>query len=400
MASSARTSHSQARTFPREGFEVLPLHEKIEEERIPNYKAARFYPVQLGDVFDSRYQVVTKLGFGTASTVWLCRDLKEDVLLTLKVCITGEDATNELAISRHIKSIDAEHPGAARLRVVLNDFQIRGPHGSHRCLLFTPLGLTYTDFRNQLPEKALSKDLLQQSLLMILLGLDFLHQAGVVHTDISPNNILLGIKDAAVLLKAEQAELENPSPRKVLADRVIHLSYTMPITYGEPVISDFGAARLGEPGQKHSGDVMPGFYRAPEIVVGMEWDSKIDIWSVGVMIWDLFEGSRLFHAAKDGHLDDELHLAEMVSLMGPPPRRFLERSDMCSRYWDSEGNWIAQTPIPDQSLETRERRLEGKDKELLIALVRKILRWLPEERPSAEDLFGDEFLIQWISGEK
>jgi serine/threonine protein kinase len=87
-----------------------------------------------------------------------------------------------------------------------------------------------------------------------------------------------------VLLKVEQAELENPSPRKVLPDRTIHLSYTMPITSGEPVISDFGAARLGEPGQKHSGDVMPGVYRAPEMIVGMEWDSKIDIWSVGVMV--------------------------------------------------------------------------------------------------------------------
>ena len=65
-----------------------------------------------------------------------------------------------------------------------------------------------------------------------------------------------------------------------------------------------------------------------------------------------------------------------------------------------EGNWIAPTPIPDQSLETRERRLEGKDKELLLALARKILRWLPEERPLAEDLFEDEFLIQWMSGEK
>lgn len=58
----------------------------------------------------------------------------------------------------------------------------------------------------------------------------------------------------------------------------------MPITYGEPVICDFGAARLGEPGQKHSADVMPGVYRAPEIIVGMEWDSKINIWSVGVMV--------------------------------------------------------------------------------------------------------------------
>src|SRR5690554_3251253 len=61
-----------------------------------------------------------------------------------------------------------------------------------------------------------------------------------------------------------------------------------------------------------------------------------------------------------------------------------------------KGNWIAATPIPDQSLETRETRLGGKDKELLLALARKILRWLPEERPSAEGLFEDPFLNQYM----
>ncbi|KAJ4424526.1 hypothetical protein N0V82_000850 [Gnomoniopsis sp. IMI 355080] len=169
----------------------------------------------------------------------------------------------------------------------------------------------------------------------------------------------------------------------------------MPITHGAPVITDFGAAILGDPGQKHPGDVMPGVYRAPEVILGMEWDSKIDIWSVGVMVWDLFEGGRLFRAVKDGHLNDEQHLAEMVSLMGQPSRAFLERSVNSRKFWDSEGNWIAATPIPEQSLEEREKRLEGKDKALLLAFVRKILRWDPEERPSAEELFEDEFLIQW-----
>lgn len=103
-------------------------------------------------------------------------------------------------------------------------------------------------------------------------------------TDISPNNILLGVEDASVFSKIEQKELQNPSPRKVLDDRVIHLSYTMPITHGAPVITDFGAAHLGNPGQKHPGDIMPGVYRAPEVILGMNWDSKIDIWSVGVMV--------------------------------------------------------------------------------------------------------------------
>lgn len=29
---------------------------------------------------------------------------------------------------------------------------------------------------------------------------------------------------------------------------------------------------------------MPGIYRAPEVILGMEWDFKVDIWSAGVMV--------------------------------------------------------------------------------------------------------------------
>lgn len=60
----------------------------------------------------------------------------------------------------------------------------------------------------------------------------------------------------------------------------------------------------------------------------------------------------------------------------------------------NKGNWIATTPFPGQTLEMRERRLRGKDQELLLTHVRRVLRWLPEDRPSAEGLFEDEFLMQ------
>jgi len=36
-------------------------------------------------------------------------------------------------------------------------------------------------------------------------------------------------------------------------------------------------------------------------------------------------------------LDDEQHLAEMVSLLGPPPPEFLKRSERCQQYWDNQG---------------------------------------------------------------
>jgi hypothetical protein len=47
---------------------------------------------------------------------------------------------------------------------------------------------------------------------------------------------------------------------------------------------------------------------------------------------------------KDGHLNDELHLAEMVSLMGPPPKEFLARSEKSRQYWDEEGTFATLLP--------------------------------------------------------
>lgn len=95
---------------------------------------------------------------------------------------------------------------------------------------------------------------------------------------------MLGVPDMDVFHNMENAEAQNAVLHKVLAERTIYTSHKMPLTYGAPVISDFGAARLGNPGQKHSGDVMPGVYRAPEIILGLDWDSKIDIWCVGLMV--------------------------------------------------------------------------------------------------------------------
>jgi hypothetical protein len=111
--------------------------------------------------------------------------------LTLKVCIRNRDTAtvdNEVSISQHLAATDPEgHPGKQLLRLVLDEFKITGPHGTHQCLVFNPLGLSFTDFRNRFPENGLNKELLQQTLQLLLLGLDFLHQAGVVHTGMTPD---------------------------------------------------------------------------------------------------------------------------------------------------------------------------------------------------------------------
>jgi hypothetical protein len=46
----------------------------IEEEILPRYSPQNYYPVSIGQVFDKRYKVLAKLGFGGESTTWLAQD--------------------------------------------------------------------------------------------------------------------------------------------------------------------------------------------------------------------------------------------------------------------------------------------------------------------------------------
>lgn len=48
----------------------------LEEERITGFSKNVLCPVNISDVFASRYQIVAKLGYGVTSTVWLARDLR------------------------------------------------------------------------------------------------------------------------------------------------------------------------------------------------------------------------------------------------------------------------------------------------------------------------------------
>ena len=75
-------SPSPRRVFSNPNFERITSTCKIEEETFSDYLAARHYPVRIGEVLDSRYQVVGKLGYGAYSTVWVARDLKWVTFLT------------------------------------------------------------------------------------------------------------------------------------------------------------------------------------------------------------------------------------------------------------------------------------------------------------------------------
>lgn len=55
---------------------ILPSNVLVEEEQVPGYQSDFYYPASPGQVLKSRYKILSKIGWGTGSTVWLAEDLQ------------------------------------------------------------------------------------------------------------------------------------------------------------------------------------------------------------------------------------------------------------------------------------------------------------------------------------
>lgn len=90
-------------------------------------------------------------------------------------------------------------------------------------------------------------------------------------------------QDSLEWRKVEEDEMAEPGPRKVYKSHTIYatkvLELPAPTT---PVLCDFGEARFGS--KSYREHAMPDLYRAPEVLLGLEWTGKIDIWALGLMV--------------------------------------------------------------------------------------------------------------------
>ncbi|KAG4256124.1 CMGC/SRPK protein kinase [Fusarium proliferatum] len=372
---------------------------KIEEEQIPSYEASRFYPVQIGQVFQGRYQAVTKLGYGSSSTIWLARDLRDNKYVALKIYVHTSRNHREIPVYESMSPILAKSSNLGRnnIRLLLGSFEISGPDGRHKILVMQPAQMSLRDFKQVFrPDGGFDENFVRGATQELLKALEFIHEeAQLVHTDIHPGNLLLGLDDDSQLEPLVDMELKSPVARKkVTEDRTIYLSRLMRPKPGPMLLSDFGEARTGT--GPFAGDIMPIQYRAPEVIMCITWNRPVDIWSVGLTAWDLLGPKRLFTAKdEDGDMYDAAHLAELIATLGPPPQEFLQRNvERTADFWDEQGKWLGLAPIPKgRSLEELETRLE--DSTGFIAFLRRVLTWMPEDRPTARELLLDP----WVSGE-
>ena len=113
----------------------------VEDQESPeDYKEGGYHPVAVGDVYQERYAVLRKLGWGHFSTVWLCWDSLDSVFTALKVVKSArhytETAIDEIKLLKSVRTSDPVDAFCHKTVQLLDDFMISGPHGIHVCMVF------------------------------------------------------------------------------------------------------------------------------------------------------------------------------------------------------------------------------------------------------------------------
>ncbi|WP_253908530.1 Stk1 family PASTA domain-containing Ser/Thr kinase [Arthrobacter sp. H41] len=209
-----------------------------------------------GALIDGRYLVHSRLARGGMSTVYLATDQRLDRQVALKVLYPhlAED-------SSFLRRFEQEAKSAARLSHphvvgVLDQGMEDGPE--HRTAYLVMEYVPGRTLRDLLRERGRLTPRQALALLdPVVEGLGAAHAAGLVHRDVKPENVLLA-------------------------------------SDGQIKIADFGLARAVSTSTGTGALVGTVAYLSPELVTGESADAQSDIYSVGILLFELLTGRQPF----------------------------------------------------------------------------------------------------------
>ena len=373
----------------------IPLPEELED--VEAYKPGGYHPVQIGDTYiNNQYQILNKVGHGGLSTVWLARDHKSDLSVCVKILRADQSRhSKEVAILDHVRKTSSTHPGYKYLNRVLDEFEIEGPNGRHRCLVMPLAGpsvASYIDRRSTVPsDPAFAK----RTALHASKGLAALHHAGIVHGDLTTSNILLQVAHMETWSDDDLAKTFGcPQTQPIKARHTRESSHAPPYAVwplgfskidsnlldGSAIMSDFSESFFAcDPPQALG---IPLGFAAPELLFddNSRPTSAVDIWALACCIFNIRAGTGPFYPCVSPRNDV---LQQMVVLLGKLPDPWWQAWESRSTYFEEDGT-TGRGPYAPVELEDIPRRL------------REIGRWGPngKQRPEYEEQRLDESEVE------
>jgi len=217
-----------------------------------------------------KYELQEQLGYGGMAEVWKALDtqLQRYVAIKLLHANLKEDPNFIARFEREAQLIASlHHPNI----VQIHDFQIASSEeeGTIAYMVMDYVeGQTLADYLHRTSSRGNfpSPTEIVQLFTSIGLAVDYAHQQGMLHRDLKPSNILLD----------KQNTTRNPM--------------------GEPILTDFGLARLlGSPSTSLTAvQLGTPLYIAPEQVTGYAGNERSDIYSLGIILYEMVTGTLPF----------------------------------------------------------------------------------------------------------
>jgi len=334
-----------------------------------------------GLVLCGKYRMRRQLGSGTFSRVFECdrvhnqsdpnghyQPQKYAVKVIRNVRSYRFAAKTELDILRMIRANDADGDSCC-IHIVDNDhFRGHSKVLSHPIFVFPLLSQSIYSFMRSNKYRPFSYDDAIDLLEQICIGVAFMHSLNIIITDLKPENIMF---------VDDEVEAENPKSRCFSSPRSTEIK-----------LIDFGSAVVHEPGMVHSHSIQTRHYRAPEVVLNMEWDFSADVWSIGCILVEMIYGRLLFDTRCS--ID---HLNQMMHCVGYPPPAMLDDVDdqTWSTYFDDNGNLrMDEAEVSPLQCDRLSKYFLGHPQSddpkgvQLFDLCNKMLQWDPAARITAD----------------
>lgn len=239
--------------------------------------------IRRGEHVAFRFEMSTLLGEGSFGRVVRCRDHKLGREVAIKLIKRDRRYTSQ--VEMEIATLElARKNRASRIVDMLEHFTFR----EHVCIVFELLGMNLYEILASRHFKGMKMRFLQSITNQMISALSFLKRVRIVHCDIKPENILV-------------------DPGRNFRVKLI----------------DFGSACFK--GKSKYTYIQSRFYRAPEVMLGLDYSHPVDIWSFACVLVEVACGTPLFVGE-----DEALQLKAIASIIGDPPTELLQKSEYSS----------------------------------------------------------------------